>query len=291
MKGHTRTGLLLLMIAVILMLCTAVASFIFYSSFQPADVEGQNYTVLFSLFPLAALGGLGALLTFIGALFILLGRKEFGEKHRKFITYALILFLIIVVITIIFTALIALSVTTLVFSGISGGDTTLNVSTFQSYITLSLINSFIIAVLTGLVWVLGLYHLENKKGRMVLLAAFVFMIITAAVTVIGTTRMIDDWMSQGTLDPLFNQSASSSSYSQLLSSTPWTGSTGIVLLLSQLLQSLLLFSALYIPFRRINTGEITPNLPSATAMQKRCPTCGRVIPHDANNCPYCGTQL
>jgi hypothetical protein len=273
------------------MLCTAVASFIFYSSFQPADVEGQNYTVLFSLFPLAALGGLGALLTFIGALFILLGRKEFGEKHRKFITYALILFLIIVVITIIFTALIALSVTTLVFSGISGGDTTLNVSTFQSYITLSLINSFIIAVLTGLVWVLGLYHLENKKGRMVLLAAFVFMIITAAVTVIGTTRMIDDWMSQGTLDPLFNQSASSSSYSQLLSSTPWTGSTGIVLLLSQLLQSLLLFSALYIPFRRINTGEITPNLPSATAMQKRCPTCGRVIPHDANNCPYCGTQL
>jgi hypothetical protein len=263
MKGYTKTGLLLLMIAVILMLCTAVASFSFYSSFQPADIEGQNYTFLFSLLPVAALGGLGALLAFIGALFILLGRKEFGEQHRKFVIYSLILLIIIMATEIIFTALIGLTGTTWL-SGVSTGTAILNVSTFQSFMTISLGNSFIIAILFGLVWVLALYQLENKKGRIVLLAAFIFMILTAAVTVINTTRMIDDWRKQGTLDSLFNQTTTSSSttYSQLLSSSPWTGSSGVVVLVCQLLGNFLLFIALYIPFRRINTGDfITPVLP------------------------------
>jgi zinc-ribbon domain len=207
--------------------------------------------------------------------------------------YSLIVFIIIVVISIIFAALIAMTVvSTLVLSGASTPTTTLSMSTFQSFMTVNLANSFIIAVLSGLMWVLALYQLENKKGRTILLVTFVFMILTSTITIINTTRMIDDWRSQGTLNTLFNQSTPSSSsvYSQLLSSTPWTGFTGVILLLCQFLQYLLLFIALYIPYKRINIGELQPILP-ATQGQKRCPTCGRSIPDDAINCPYCGTQI
>jgi hypothetical protein len=292
MKGYTKIGLLFLMVAVILMICTAVASFSFYSSFQPTDGNEQSYTFLLSLLPIAALGGLGALLAFIGALFIVLGRKEFGEQHRKFIMYALILFFIILVIAVVFTAVLALTVTSKMLSGMSTGTAPLDAATFQSYMTLSLTNSFIIAVLSGLIWVLALYHLENRKGRILLLAAFTVMILSAAVTFVGTIRMIDAWRTQGTLDAMLNQTTSLSStmYSQLLSSTPWTGTTGILLLVCQLLQSILLFVALYIPYKRITTGELSPMQPSAE-IQRRCPTCGRVVPNDAMNCPACGTQL
>jgi hypothetical protein len=293
MKGYTKTGLLFLMIAVILMLSTALASFSFYSSFHPTNVQGQNITTMFSLLPLAALGGLGGLLSLIGALFILLGRKEYGEQHRTFIKYAIIIFIITIIIMIIVAIMIAVTVYTWVLSGITTGSTTsLSVNAFQTFMTLTLISTLISAILTGLLWVFALYQLEDKKGRTILIGTFVMMIITATVTVVSTNNNISNWINQGTLDTLFNQTSTSASsvYSQLLSSSPWTGSIGIILVICQLVQNILLFIALYIPYQRISRGELQAVLPMTSA-QKQCPTCGRDIPHDAINCPYCGTQL
>jgi len=279
------------MISVILALCAAIASFSSYTSFQPTDIQGNNFTFMFSLLPVIALGGLGGLFSLIGALLILVGGKEYGEQHRKFVMYALMVFIIVVVIEIIFTVTTVMTVYTWALSGISTSTTTLSVNAFQTFMTLSIVNSLITGILTGLMWIFALYHLENKKGRAVLIAAFIMMILTAGIITINTTRMVNDWINQGTLNNLFNQSTTSSSvYSQLISSSPWAGSTGIILLVSELIQSILLFVALYIPYQRIKTGDLQPILPPGQG-QKRCPTCGRQIPNDAINCPYCGTQL
>jgi hypothetical protein len=292
MKGYTKTGLLFLMIAVILMLGTALVSFSFYSSFQPTDVQGQNFTSLFRLIPVAILGGLGGLFSLIGAVLILLGRKEYGEQHKKFITYALILFVIMIIATIIFAISIAATVFTWVVSGMNTGTTTLSVTAFKTFMTVTLISTLVMGILSGLLWVFALYQLENKKGRTILMGAYVFMVITATITVVGSISSIDTWISQGTLDAMFNQTSTSSSsmYSQLISSSPWTGTTGIVLVLCQMVEYILLFVALYIPYQRINRGELQAVLPM-TPGKKRCSTCGREIPDDAINCPYCGTQL
>jgi len=292
MKGYTKTGLVLLMIGVVLMVCTSLASFSFYASFQPSSIQGSNYSYLFSLIPLAVLGGIASLLSILGGLFILLGRKEFGDRHRKFVTYALIVFLVVIVLTIVFSVWIALTISTFVFQGLTSGSGPQNVNVFHSFISLSLVNALIISIVSGLMWVFGLYQLESKKGRTILFAAYAAMIVTAGITIINSTRIIDAWINQGTLNNVFNQSGSTPSqlYPQLLSSSYWNGPTGLVLLTFQIIQAVLLFAALYIPFQRINKGELQM-APPVGKTEMICPTCGRTIPADAVNCPYCGTQL
>jgi hypothetical protein len=134
---------------------------------------------------------------------------------------------------------------------------------FMTHIISSFIDSLILAIPFGLIWVLGLYNLENKKGRIILLAVYVTMILIPIVTFIGSFSVVNDWITHGTLDNLINATTSSSMRSELFSISQWTGPTGIILLLSQLLNSILVFVALYIPYKRIITGELKPNLPTA----------------------------
>jgi hypothetical protein len=129
--------------------------------------------------------------------------------------------------------------------------------------------------------------LENKKGRTILLAAFVFMILIATVTIMSTLLNIIAWNNQGSLHNLTGQSFSSS---QSQSVIPWIGPAGFILLLCYLGEYVLLFIALYIPYQRISRGALQPVHPEGKA-QIMCPTCGRTIPYDSINCPYCGTHL
>ena len=107
MECHTKTGLLLIIIGSILGIVSNIAF----------SLAGNVALAL------SALGGIGGLCSLIGIILLIVGRKEFGERHRKFVIYALILFILSIVIP---TIIIAAATFTYVSQGISAGGVDLS---------------------------------------------------------------------------------------------------------------------------------------------------------------------
>ncbi len=255
MSDYTKTGLLFLMIAVAISICGSVVAYAYYSTVNLTDLEGQLASILMILIPIAVIGGLAGLMYLIGAIFIFLGRKEFGEKHRKNIFYCILLFIAILGIIVVFSVVNVTMTFNWAFSGQSQNTPAFTADYFKTQLMFSLIQSSLVSILSGFIWVLGFYHLENKKGRTVLLAAFVIMLLTPMVNGIGSYTMLDEWTKQGFFDDMFN--TTTSSYAQLISLSQWTGLTGIIMLLVSVLSYLLLFIALYLANKNIKNAEIT----------------------------------
>ena len=262
MTEYTKTGLLFLMIALIVSLCSTPIAFGFYSTIDLIDLEKQLPSILMVLMPVALIGVLAGVLTLLGAIFIVLGHKEFGEKHRKYIFYCVIIFIVMLGIIMFFVFMnFAATFSSLFTRQFQQASPALTSDFFITQLTYSLIQSCIVALLSGLLWVFALYHLESKKGRMILLAAFTFMILTPIVISIGSLMLVDEWTAQGTLDDVLeNQTSGTSMYSQLITFSQWSGGIGVIVLLVSMLGNLLLFVALFIAYKRIAKGELSISL-------------------------------
>ena len=226
--------------------------FAIWFSFNPTIVTTQNYSFIFMMIPIGILGGIGGLLGLIGAILMIVGRKEFGEKHRKSIFYAFVIFIIAIIVMIIFVVLIGISV----FMSISqtslttlDSNSTVDLFRNSSIMTIIPIMTPIIAVFSGLIWVFGLYQLENRTGRIVLLVGFTSMIITSIVVAINSINIFNDLLSSGILEEWAK--TNSSSYSQLLSNYPWIGTTAIINIIGNSITTILFIFTLYIPYKRI----------------------------------------
>ena len=297
MKEYTKTGLLLLMISEIIAVIAAIFLYSFWLSFNPENIAPENFTNFFmAIIPGAIIGGIGGLLGLIGAILMLVGRKEFGEKHRKFIFYAVLVFIISIVVSVILVG-ISMFVT---FASVSQSFTSESpddmVDFFRNnnFMIITAITTLISATLGGLIWIFGLYQLENKTGRIVLFAAYIGMIITATIVAISSMLVFEDLIGSGGFEKLLNSSSfNSSSYTQLSSSFPWIGTTAIFSLIGNTISNVLLIIALYIPYKRITSGELIPISTSTKAAEsdRICPNCGKAIPFDANICPYCSKKF
>jgi hypothetical protein len=260
MNGYTKPGLMVLMIYVVLALCITLATYSLYSTVHL--LQGPHPSFLFNPWPITIIGMVATVLVYLGAIFILSGRKEFGENHRKYTFYAIIIFITYFVLILIFTRSVSLTAFSWITQGQPSNHFASTADYFRTTVLSTLVDSFIIGIPFGLIWVLSLYNLENKKGQLILLAAFVTMILVPIITFIGSITVINSWISQGILDTLANVNASSMK-PELFSISTWIGPIGIILLLFWLLQYILMFVALYIPYKRIATGELKPSLPPA----------------------------
>ncbi len=104
-------------------------------------------------------------------------------------------------------------------------------------------SSIVRAIVTGLTYIFALYHLENKMGRNILYAAFVISIIIGIITLSLNMFNIGDLNGHY---PPFNSSPSNIYGNPLL---------GVI-------SSVLLFIAVYIPYKRIKDGELIPQSPN-----------------------------
>jgi len=260
MECRTKTGLLLLIISQVFSIISTIILFSFLFSYNPENITSGNITnLLVRIIPAGIVGGIGGLLGLIGAILLLIGRKEFGEKHEKFMIYAVVIF----VISMIVGSLTALS------------------SIFMDFSTIYAIMP-ISAVLGGLVWIFALYQLENKTGRYILYTAYALMIVTS---IIVAAISITSYGDIGYIN--------SSSYSQFSSNYQWMGNTGLFNIIGSLISTLLLIIAFYIPYKRIISGALVPisNITHSEGSDRICPNCGQGIPFDANICPYCSKRF
>ncbi len=272
MENNTKTGLLLIIIGMIIAAISNILLFFIDFNVDISNIE-EIYVVILPALIVAVVGGL---LILIGALLMIIGRKDYGEQHSKFVVYAIVIFCINIVAAIILkviqSALIYLQVSS-PMSGPSSYD-------FSGMIIMALIQMIISTIMGGLCYVFLLYHLENEKGRYVLFAAFITSIVLAigiAIYNYGVlTEMINGMLNSGDY--------SSSVASQALAQISNISKAGILNIVS----GILFIIATYIPYRRITSGELVPVLPSHL---KRCHNCGRVVRKDYKICPYCGKEI
>ena len=176
-------------------------------------------------------------------------------------------------------------------SNLYNSNSAVNLFRNNSFLTIIPIITPISTVFSGLIWVFGLYQLENRNGRIVLCAAYISMVITSIVVAINSMSVLNNLIGSGVLDKLAQ--SSSSSYSQLFSNYTWIGSTAIISLVGNSVTYILFVLALFIPYKRIKSGEFVPirHVSEGTESIRRCPNCGRAIPFDARVCPYCAKRF
>ncbi|MFH1100961.1 MAG: zinc ribbon domain-containing protein [Methanobacteriota archaeon] len=276
MGSHTKTGLLLLMIYVIISLISGIVAYSLLYSVDYTTVDTTNFSAFTTIIPIIIIAFVGGVIGFIGAIFMLLGRKEFGEKHQKFIFYAMLIFVITIVVMIIATVVVAFLTYSYV-SSMMPGDSTNSTNFMNSTVISIMIIALISVVVTNLIWVFGLYQLENSTGRICL---FLYYIFSIAMTTIIYVSMIRTGIVPST-------GIGTSSYSQ------WGGNTGLISFLGSILPNIFLFVSIYNPYQRISSGELIPIAPaeSSAAADRMCPNCGRSIPFDARICPYCSKKF
>lgn len=251
MENRTKTGVLLVLIGLITGIISNICLSLF--SFTIVSVSPLNpfYLVL------AGAAGIGGLLILIGAILIIVDRQNYGEKHSKYAMYAVILY----VLGIIAAVIISVIVSYVAFSSrvyTYGG-------TAENIYNLSGVSTLISTILGGFAYVFLFHELEDKTGKYILYSAVIASITTSSIIALYTMGLLNGI------------------YALIQTSDYLTSIMRLSFL--PVISSSLLILAVYIAYKRIDSGELKKVLPSN---KKRCSGCGRIVPHDSKVCAYCG---
>jgi uncharacterized membrane protein YozB (DUF420 family) len=291
MDNNTEKGLKVLIIGLMLSILDG------FLTLSANNLKGIGSLVLNGLSEI--LGPISFILFIIGIILLFIGRKEFGDKHKKFVTWSLILFLTSIIIAVFLVIYIVFSI----FSAASSVST-LNGDIDTNFIKDLFFNIILITVITGIIdatyHLLIVHQLENKKGKTILYAAFIVTIITILSVAIIVGPIVDeliDEVNDETNEPdsvIWGEDYSSSQPGAMESDTStqkgierFNTQLNVVSSLGIFGQTLFLF-AFFIAYKRIKNGELVPALPSHL---KRCMNCGRVVQSDHIICAYCGYQF
>lgn len=273
MASNTQTGLLILIfwsiISLIYSLIVSVA-FFFIEDYQTFLIIGVSRFFSFIV----------GILFLVGAILFLIGRKEFGERHRKNVINALLIFIFNFVLGVV---LVSATVYFMVSFGISSlsSSSDINVAPFSIFLLIIFVVS---RVFSGLMYYFALIDLEDEKGRTFIYAGIISSICVSIITSVYISGFIGEKFGE---------------ISSLNSATSITGfqNIGGIGILS-VIPGILFFFALYIPYNRIKIGELAPQILqtyiptySTNFPVRYCPSCGRSIPMDAMFCAYCGKRF
>jgi hypothetical protein len=259
MKNNTQKGLLILIIGISVGIITNISLFLLT----------DNLPGVLALALVGIIGVIGGLLTLVGLILIVVGRREYGEKHSKFAIYAAVIFVLSIVFATVFSIMISM------INFISNSPTNTNIILLQTPIT---------STIGGLVYVFLLYELEDKNGKIVLFLAFIATILASIFITVGMMSLYEELMS--------SIAVGETSFANTFDYINKMSRTGIYSIIS----SGLLLIALILPYNRIKSGELVPTPPKtnslyggnvAVTQDRLCPNCGRIIPFDSKICPYC----
>jgi hypothetical protein len=168
MKEYTKPGLLLIIIGILISMGSTGLM-----------AAGANAPCL---------GALAGLILLIGFILMFIGRKEFGERHAKFVVFALIAFIIGLVIVILGAVIIAIGTVSSAIASEGEID--------YEALGRSMGTGFTIIVIGGIVFAIGevllVYDLESEIGkRLLVLAAIASIVASVAVLALITDKFGD----------------------------------------------------------------------------------------------------
>ena len=125
------------------------------------------------------IGGIGGLLIIIGAIFIIVGRKAFGDTHSRNVWIGVVLYIVGVVAAAIFVVIAT-------FSLIGGfvGTGTPTLGEVESALTNILLGTVVGSAIIGLSTVVFTYALQKREGKILLWAGYIASVAIASVLVL-----------------------------------------------------------------------------------------------------------
>jgi MFS family permease len=239
MENKTQMGLLLLIIGMIIGIFSTLGSL--------AASGGDGTTLSATSLMVSLISFLSFILLLVGWILLIVGRKEFGEKHDKFVIYSVVILIVGIVIVIIGTV-----ITT--FAGIAGSMEASNGEVSMDYVEMArgMKSAVAFSQLGGIVVtiaaILLVYNLENDIGKKVLFLALIASIAVAIISMIFLPSVLDDLADD--LEEMPEEDREDEFYKGLNKLGMYSG-LGII-------SSILLIIGYYIPYDRIKKGELKP---------------------------------
>jgi MFS family permease len=258
-ENKTKTGLLLLIIGIIL---GVISNGIFFID--------TNIAISVSI-----LGSIGSLLIFIGIILMILGRKEYTERHRKFIVISLFLFILSVILSVIIVAVAFASVI---------------ISKDISPVGNAMYAIPVASIIGGLAYVFLLFELQDKNGKIVLISALILTVMISTFLAINIQSVFEETF--GSI--IISQDINTEEITEL--SNTFSQKVGELSAFS-VIHNLVMLLAFIMAYKRIESGDIPSTSDKSFSYAESpkdewyCPHCGRSVPSDANICPYCGKKM
>jgi MFS family permease len=239
MENKTQMGLLLLIIGMIIGL---------FSTLGSIAVAGENAgTLSAGSLMVSLISFLSFILLLVGWILVIVGRKEFGEKHDKFVIYSVIILIVGIVIVIIGTVIAAIA-------GIAGSIEASNGEASMDYVEMARGMKAAVAfsqlggIVVTIAAVLMVYYLENDIGKNILYLALIASIAVAIISMIFLPSVLDDLAEK--LEETPEEDREDEFYKGIGDLNMYSG-LGII-------SSILLIIGYYIPYDRIKKGELKP---------------------------------
>lgn len=258
MKNKTKKALILLMVAQLFALATSTLMYLYlHSADIQSIISGLNQSILPTILTSGFIGIIGGIILLTGAVLFFLGRKEFNDNHQKFVFYALLIFIFSLIVMLIrFMVSMSNSLVSSPENIEFVNDASYIADLLHNTLSTTALTSPLLAVLAGLVWVFALYHLENKKGKMVLFFMFITMILFSVSTSFLSLSLFNDFVESESFTVSVSSANNFQGYIDYLSVYEWIGSAGILSFIGTILVCILLFIALYIAYKRVESGKL-----------------------------------
>jgi len=187
-------------------------------------------------------GILGGLLSLIGAILVILGRKAFGSTHARNVVIAIVLFFVGIIIIVIAAVLFAAAVITA-----NAQTPAALAAVFASAFNTLLIGAIIGAAVGGIASVLFTYALQKQSGKMLLWAGYVANLAISIAIFAIIAPLVSNAVSQATSGGTYNSAPISALQAQ---------ASGLGYL--SVIPALLFAAATYLAWSRVSHGEIPP---------------------------------
>ncbi len=234
MENKTEMGLLLIIIGTVLSLLSTLGTI-------AAGTTGAGAMV-------GILGFLAGILVLVGVILMLVGRKEFGEDHHKFVKYAFVAFVLGIIIIIIGGILMVAGAISAALEAGVDSEEEIDYSLVAEGMTTGLIVIQVGGIIILIGEVLLVYKLENDTGRNILHLALVIGIIVSIVSTYLITQALNDFMDELDKTP---EEDHEGVYEDFQQNTNVIGGLGLI-------SSVLLLIGYIIPYQRIKKGELKP---------------------------------
>src|SRR5205814_5046831 len=121
---------------------------------------------------LPVIGIVGAILIFVGAILVILGRKAFGAAHSRNVFLSIVLVILGIIITVVAGVILVFATISSIIPGNAPTPAAIT-STFNNFLIILVVGT----IVTGLASVFFTYAIQNQTGRMLLLGGYVARIV------------------------------------------------------------------------------------------------------------------
>ncbi len=216
--------------------------------------------------PVPIITYIGGILSLIGAILVILGRKAFGPEHSRNAIWSIIIYIVGFVIIVIGVIAFVFAIISATIASRSGNvtDFTAIAQSLTSSFNGLLIAGIIGGAVSSIAYVLFTYQLQNRNGRIILWAAYASSIVVEIIRAIIVSPLLSDAVQRSIAGGTFNPDPLRGLQNQLQA----LGLLGFI-------PAALYATALYLVWSRIGRGElppITPVPPSPTFSPPAPPT-------------------